>query len=217
MDQNTLKKQAAEAAIEFVEQDSIVGVGTGSTVNFFIEALIKIKSKIDGAVASSLESQKLLKDAGIHVFDLNAVGTISLYVDGADEINQHKQMIKGGGAALTGEKIVASASEKFICIADESKYVDVLGKFPVPIEVIPMARSYVGRQIVQLNADPALRQGLETDYGNVIIDAHGFKITDPLKLEEELNNIAGVVTNGIFAKRTADVLLLARNNGVDQL
>jgi ribose 5-phosphate isomerase A len=217
MSQDQLKQQAAEAAIEFVEQDAIVGVGTGSTVNYFINALIKMKNKIDGAVASSLATRERLQNAGIHIFDLNAVGTISLYVDGADEIDPHKQMIKGGGAALTGEKIVASAAEKFICIADESKYVDLLGKFPVPIEVIPMARSYVGRQLVQMNADPALRQGVKTDYGNVIIDAHNLKITDALALENALNNISGVVTNGIFAKRKADILLLARKNGVEKI
>lgn len=212
-----LKQQAAQAAIEYVETDSIIGVGTGSTVNFFIEALAKIKHKIDGAVASSVASEKLLKQHGIPVFDLNSIDKISVYVDGADEVNHHKQMIKGGGAALTREKIVAASSEKFVCIVDQSKVVDVLGKFPLPIEVIPMARGYVARQIVKLDADPAYREGIITDNGNIILDVNNLNLTDPVKMESLLNDITGIVTNGIFARRPADVVLVANANGVTTL
>lgn len=209
-----LKQQAAEAALQFVENDMVVGVGTGSTVNYFIEALAKIKGKIDGAVASSLETKKRLQALGIPVLDLNAVGNVPLYVDGADEINSHKQMIKGGGGALTGEKIIASSAEKFICIVDESKQVELLGSFPVALEVIPMARGLIGRRIVKMGADPEYRQGFISDYGNIIIDVHNLKILEPLKMEEQLTNLVGVVTCGIFAKRTADIMIVAGEAGI---
>jgi len=209
-----LKQQAAEAALQFVENDMVVGVGTGSTVNYFIEALAKIKGKIDGAVASSLETKKRLQALGIPVLDLNAVGNVPLYIDGADEINSHKQMIKGGGGALTGEKIIASSAEKFVCIVDESKQVELLGNFPVALEVIPMARGLVGRQIVKMGADPEYRQGFISDYGNIIIDVHNLKILEPLKMEEQLTNLVGVVTCGIFAKRTADMVIVAGEAGI---
>ena len=214
MSQNNLKKQAAEAAIEHIEIGSVVGVGTGSTVNYFIEVLAKIKGKIDGAVASSIATKQLLQKNSIPVLDLNAVGDIPLYVDGADEVNQHKQMVKGGGGALTGEKIVANAAEKFICIVDETKYVDLLGSFPVPLETIPMARSLVGRQIVKLGADPEYRQGFTSDYGNIIIDVHNLTIQEPEKLEDQLASLPGVVTCGIFAKRSADIVIIASSSGI---
>jgi len=214
MDQNELKKQVAEAAIQYVPHDTVIGVGTGSTVNFFIDALAAIKHKIEGAAPSSEASKLRLQKSGIPIVDLNSVSTLSVYVDGADEINAHLQMIKGGGAALTREKIVAAVATQFICIADSSKKVDVLGKFPLPIEVIPMARSYVARQIVKLGGDPNYRQGVITDNGNVILDVYNLKIVDPVKLEQELNNITGVVCNGLFARRPADLLLLSTENGV---
>ena len=215
MSKEKLKQQAAEAALQFIENDMIVGVGTGSTVNYFIEALAKVKNKLEGAVASSLETKKRLQALGIPVLDLNSVGNIPLYVDSADEINAHKQMIKGGGGALTGEKIIANAAAKFICLVDESKQVKMLGQFPVALEVIPMARSLVGRQIVKLNADPEYRQGFITDYGNVIIDVHNLEILEPVKMEELLTNLPGVVTCGIFAKRCADQVIVARESGVE--
>jgi ribose 5-phosphate isomerase A len=217
MNQDALKKQVAEAAIKYVPHDTIIGVGTGSTVNFFIDALAAIKNKIEGAVSSSEASKIRLQKLGIPIIDLNSVSTLSVYIDGADEINAHLQMIKGGGAALTREKIVAAVAEQFICIADASKKVDVLGKFPLPVEVIPMARSYVARQIVKLGGDPDYRQGVITDNGNIILDVYNLKIIDPLKLEQDLNNITGVVTNGLFARRPADVLLLATEHGVQTL
>jgi ribose 5-phosphate isomerase A len=215
MNTENLKKLAAEAALKHVETDSIVGVGTGSTVNYFIEALATIKNKIDGAVASSRGTTELLKTHGIRVYDLNNVYPLALYVDGADEINGHLQMIKGGGAALTQEKIVAAVAKQFICIADQSKKVDILGKFPVPIEVIPCARSHVGREITKLGGDPVYRQDTTTDNGNIIIDVWNLEILNPRELEQKINNIAGVVTNGIFAERPADVLLLGTNDGVE--
>ncbi|MBN2689864.1 MAG: ribose-5-phosphate isomerase RpiA [Gammaproteobacteria bacterium] len=215
MQKNQLKQMAAEAAIEYVEAGSIVGVGSGSTIGFFIEVLGKIKNKIDGAVASSIVTEQKLKEVGIEVLDLNSVYPLSIYVDGADEINKHLQMIKGGGAALTREKICAAAAERFICIADSSKQVDILGEFPLPIEVIPMARSFVARELVKLGGKPVYREGVITDNGNVILDIWGLKILNPVELELKLNSIAGVVTNGIFAKRPADKLLLATENGVD--
>lgn len=211
------KKAAALAAIDYVEPGMIVGIGTGSTANYFIDALAKIKHKIDGTVASSEASAKRLKSHGIEVLDLNATGDLSLYVDGADESNRHLHLIKGGGGALTREKIVAGASKKFICIADHTKKVDILGKFPLPIEVIPMARSFVARQVVKLGGNPALREGFTTDNGNLILDVHGLQIAEPTKLEAELNNIPGVVTNGIFAIRPADVLILGGPNGIETL
>ena len=200
--------------MEFVTHNAIVGVGTGSTANYFIAELARIKHKIDGAVASSERSAALLKNAGIHVFDLNSVHDMPIYVDGADEITQHRHMIKGGGGALTREKIVAAVATKFICIADASKLVDVLGKFPLPIEVIPMARSFVGREMVRLGGSPALRENFKTDDGNLIIDVYDLKISNPVELESAINQIPGVVVCGIFARRPADVLLLGTNNGV---
>lgn len=214
MDQNQKKKAAAEAALEFVERGSIVGVGTGSTVNFFIDALESKKDDIAGAVSSSDASTQRLQKLGIEVFDLNAVNNLDIYVDGADEITEHKHMIKGGGAALTREKIVAAVAKTFICIIDDSKHVPMLGKFPLPVEVIPMARSYVAREIVKLGGDPSYRQGVITDNGNVILDVHNMKILNPVELEKILNNIVGVVTNGLFAHRGADFVLTGTQNGV---
>ncbi len=214
MDQNALKKNAALAALDYIKNDMIIGVGTGSTVNYFIDALKSVKGKIEGAVATSSMTAEKLQALSIPVIDLNSVSELPLYVDGADEINAARQMIKGGGGALTREKIVAAAAEKFICIADQSKKVDLLGQFPVALEVIPMARSYVARQIVKLGGDPVYRQGFVTDNGNVIIDIYNLKILEPIKLEEKLNNITGVVANGIFAARPADILLLGTPEGV---
>jgi ribose 5-phosphate isomerase A len=202
------KKQAAIAALKYIEPGSIVGVGTGSTVAYFIEALATIKGKIDGAVASSIDTERKLKALNIPVLDLNSVFPLPIYVDGADEINGHLQMIKGGGGALTREKIIAAVAEKFICIADPSKKVDLLGKFPLPIEVIPMARSFVAREVVKLGGHPVYREGVVTDNGNVILDVWGLTILEPIKLEKELNNIPGVVTNGLFAIRPADELII---------
>jgi ribose 5-phosphate isomerase A len=214
MDQNTKKQNAAIAAIEFVTDDSIVGVGTGSTVNFFIDALANEKDRIRGAVSSSDASTERLKSHGIEVFDLNEVNSLDIYVDCADEITEHKHMIKGGGAALTREKIVSAVAKKFICIVDDSKDVGVLGKFPLPVEVIPLARSYVAREIVKLGGDPMYRQGVITDNGNQIIDVYNLTILDPKALETQLNQIVGVVTNGLFAHRGADIVLTGTENGV---
>jgi ribose 5-phosphate isomerase A len=208
MNQNEMKQAAAEAAIAYVEDGSVVGVGTGSTADFFITALGRIKHRIDGAVASSEGTAQKLKALGIAVYDLNGVKDLPVYVDGADEITQRLAMIKGGGGALTREKIVAAVARKFVCIADQSKLVDVLGKFPLPVEVIPMARSYAAREIVKLGGQPAWRQGFTTDNGNLILDVHNLSITKPMELEAALNQITGVVTNGLFARRGADVLLL---------
>lgn len=210
-----MKQAAAEAAIRYVDDGSVVGVGTGSTADFFIAALGKIKHRIDGAVASSEGTAAKLKALGIAVYDLNSVKDLPLYVDGADEVTSHLAMIKGGGGALTREKIVAAVARKFICIADQSKRVDVLGKFPLPVEVIPMARSHVGREIVLLGGQPAWRQGFTTDNGNWILDVHHMSITNPAELEAALNHITGVVTNGLFARRGADVLLLGTPSGVE--
>ncbi|NDV90149.1 ribose-5-phosphate isomerase RpiA [Alteromonas sp. 345S023] len=215
MDQNAKKQAVAKAAIQYVENDSIVGVGTGSTVNFFIEELGKIKDKIEGAVSSSEASTKQLKALGIEVFELNEVSNLSVYIDGADEVTEHKHMIKGGGAALTREKIVAGAAKTFVCIVDESKRVPVLGRFPLPVEVIPMARSFVARELVKLGGDPEYRQGVVTDNKNVILDVHNLEILNPRELEQTINNIPGVVTNGIFALRGADIVLSATETGVD--
>ncbi len=217
MSKEELKKRVAIAALEYVEFGTIIGVGTGSTANYFIDALAGIKHKIEGTVASSVASATRLQGHGIEVLDLNSAGELSLYVDGADEATRHLHLIKGGGGALTREKIVAAASRKFVCIADDSKLVDVLGSFPLPIEVIPMARSYVARLIVKLGGTPVLREGFTTDNGNVILDVHNLKIMEPTKLEAELNNIPGVVTNGLFALRPADVLLLGGADGVKTL
>ena len=208
------KQLVAQAAIEYIEWDWIIGVGTGSTANLFIDELAKIKGKIDGAVASSEASAERLRGHGIRVLELDQAGDLPIYVDGADEATKHLHLIKGGGAALTREKIVAAASDKFICIADDSKLVDVLGAFPLPIEVIPMAKSYIGRQLVKLGGNPILRDGVITDNGNMIIDVHGLKIDNPVELERQINQLAGVVTNGLFAQRGADVLLLGGEDGV---
>ena len=216
MDQNQKKQAAAEAAIEFVSNDAIIGVGTGSTVNYFIDALAGEKHRIRGAVSSSDASTALLKSHGIDVFDLNEVDSLDIYVDGADEITEHKHMIKGGGAALTREKIVSAVAKQFICIVDDTKHVPVLGKFPLPIEVIPLARSYVSRELVKLGGDPVYRQGVVTDNGNQIIDVHNLEILDPPALESKINEIVGVVTNGLFAHRGADVVLTGSENGVSK-
>lgn len=211
------KKAVAEAALAYVESGWVIGVGTGSTANCFIDALARIKGKLDGAVASSNATAERLKKIGIPVLDLNATGDLPLYVDGTDETTRHLHLIKGGGGALTREKIVAAASRKFVCIADDSKLVDVLGKFPLPIEVIPMARSYVARKLVELGGSPVLRSGFTTDNGNVILDVHNLKILNPVELEEKLDHLAGVVTNGLFARRPADVLLLGTDQEVRTL
>jgi ribose 5-phosphate isomerase A len=208
MDQASEKRQAGEAAIRYVEDDAIVGVGTGSTVAYFINALADLRSRIQGAVSSSEQSSALLRERGIPVLDLNAVGPLALYVDGADECDPSRHLIKGGGAALTREKIVAASATKFVCIIDSSKRVDVLGKFPLPVEVIPMARSLVGREIAKRGGQPVWRDGVVTDNGNWILDVHGLRITDPVGLETELNQLAGVVTVGLFARRAADVVLV---------
>ncbi|HAF45994.1 MAG TPA: ribose 5-phosphate isomerase A [Gallionellaceae bacterium] len=217
LSQDDLKRAVAQAAIAHVPTDCIVGVGTGSTANFFIDELAKIKHKIRGAVASSEASAKRLQGHGIEVLSLNDAGDLPVYVDGADEITRHMHMVKGGGGALTREKIVAAASKKFICVCDASKLVDVLGKFPLPIEVIPMARSYIAREVVKLGGQPKLREGFTTDNGNVILDVHGLSIMNPVELETALNQLPGVVTNGLFARRGADVLLLGTPDGVKTL
>ena len=214
MTQDELKKAAAWAALEFVKENTIVGVGTGSTVNHFIDALDTVKDTLVGAVSSSEASTEKLKALGIEVFELNDVQSLDVYVDGADEINPHNEMIKGGGAALTREKIVSAVAKQFVCIVDESKEVETLGAFPLPVEVIPMAKSYVARQIVKLGGNPVWREGVVTDNSNFIIDVHDMQISNPVELETKLNQIAGVVTNGLFAQRGADVLLLGGENGV---
>lgn len=216
MDKEAGKKAAAKAAIEFVEHDSIIGIGTGSTVNYFIEELKKVRDKIDGAVASSIATAEKLKSISIPVIDLNSAGEVRLYVDGADEITPAKKMVKGGGGALTREKIIATVAKKFICIADESKYVDLLGQFPIAVEVIPMSRSYVARQIVQLGGDPVYREGFISDNNNAILDVYNLKLLDPTAMEQALKNIVGVVESGIFAKRSADILLLGSEKGVQR-
>ena len=213
MNQDELKRQAAERALDYLPDGGILGVGTGSTVNQFIDLLAPIKGRFDGAVSSSDASTERLKAIGMQVLDLNAAGDIEVYVDGADESNHALQLIKGGGGALTREKIIAAASRRFVCIADESKLVHVLGKFPLPVEVIPMARSYVGRQLVKLGGTPVLRENFVTDNGNLILDVQNLSIMEPAKLEAEINNIVGVVTVGIFAQRPADVLILGTTEG----
>ena len=221
MSQDELKQAVAKAAFERIQQhlneDSVIGVGTGSTANLFIDYLAEAKHKIAATVASSEETSRRLKAHGIPVFELNTVNEVTVYIDGADEANEYLHLIKGGGAALTREKIIAAVAREFICIADESKFVPVLGGFPLPVEVIPMARSYVGRQIVKLGGDPVYREGVVTDNGNIIIDVYNMSITDPRKLESDLNQIVGVVTNGLFAQRPADVLLLSKASGVVEL
>lgn len=208
------KKLAAEAAIDYIQIGDVIGVGTGSTANYFIDALANLKGKVDGAVASSEASAERLKSHGIRVLDLNAAGQLPIYVDGADESTKQLALIKGGGGALTREKIVANASDKFVCIADDSKLVDTLGAFPLPIEVIPMARSSVSRDIVKIGGVPELRDGFTTDNGNIIIDVHNLSIMEPIKMETDISTMAGVVTVGIFAIRPADILLLGTDNGL---
>ncbi|MDH4582344.1 ribose-5-phosphate isomerase RpiA [Pseudomonas sp. BN415] len=221
MTQDQLKQAVAQAAIDFIlpklDEKSIVGVGTGSTANFFIDLLARHKMAFDGAVASSEATAQRLKGHGIPVYDLNSVSDLEFYVDGADESNERLELIKGGGAALTREKIVAAVAKTFICIADESKLVPLLGAFPLPVEVIPMARSHVARQLVKLGGDPVYREGVLTDNGNIILDVYNLQIDSPVKLEEQINNIVGVVTNGLFAARPADLLLLGTKNGVKSL
>ncbi|MDX1756856.1 MAG: ribose-5-phosphate isomerase RpiA [Marinobacter sp.] len=219
MDQDQLKQAVAQAALDYIaprlESDSIVGIGTGSTANYFIDLLAGVRTEFDGAVASSEASAERLKSHGIPVYDLNSVSALEFYVDGADETNDRLELIKGGGGALTREKIVAAVAKTFICIADESKKVGVLGNFPLPVEVIPMARSHVGREIVKLGGDPVYREGVQTDNGNIIIDIHNLDLSRPIQMEERLNQIAGVVTNGLFARRPADLLLLGTQQGVE--
>nr|WP_299379918.1 ribose-5-phosphate isomerase RpiA [uncultured Halomonas sp.] len=221
MNQDALKRAVAAAAIDEIRpllaKDTVIGVGTGSTANHFIDLLAKVRDDFQGAVASSQATAERLKGHGIDVFELNHVGSVPVYIDGADEINPRLEMIKGGGAALTREKIVAACAERFICIADASKHVSVLGGFPLPIEVIPMARSYVARELVARGITPVYRDGVVTDNGNQILDCYEFLIEDPQALELELNNIVGVVTNGLFARRGADVLLLGSDSGVERL
>ncbi|MEE3170322.1 MAG: ribose-5-phosphate isomerase RpiA [Pseudomonadota bacterium] len=218
MTQDELKKAVAKAAIDYIaprlNSESVIGVGTGSTANFFIDMLAELKTEFDGAVASSEATAERLKSHGIPVYDLNSAGELEFYVDGADEANERLELIKGGGAALTREKIVAAVAKTFICIADESKMVGILGAFPLPVEVIPMARSHVGREIVRLGGDPVYREGVVTDNGNIIIDVHNMDISQPIRVEEQLNNVVGVVTNGLFARRRADLLLLGTKDGV---
>lgn len=217
MTQDELKQAVAKAAMRYVPEGEIIGVGTGSTANYFIDELGKISNRIKGAVASSEASAARLKKHGITVYELNEVSSLPVYVDGADEINHQLQMIKGGGAALTREKIVAAVAQQFVCIADGSKWVSWLGNFPLPIEVIPMARSYVARELVKLGGNPVYRQGVVTDNGNIILDVHNLKIMEPSKFETELNQIVGVVTNGLFACRRANVLLLGKADGVETI
>ena len=213
MTQDEQKRAVAQAALKYA-QEGVIGVGSGSTVNMFIDALATVKGRIDGAVAASEASAERLKKHGIRVYELNSVNELRIYVDGADEVTENLYMVKGGGGALTREKIVAAVAKQFVCICDASKLVGVLGKFPLPIEVIPMARSYVGREMLRRGAQPVLRENYKTDNGNLILDCHGLTLLDPPAMEAELNNIAGVVTNGIFARRPADVLLLAEPGGV---
>jgi len=217
MTQDEMKQAAARAAVAHVPEDGVLGVGSGSTVNFFIAELAGIRRRIEGAVAASEATAKRLKDAGIRVVDLNSVNELPAYVDGADEVTRHLAMLKGGGGALTREKIVAAVAKKFVCIADATKLVDVLGKFPLPVEVIPLARSYVARELVKLGGHPEWRRNVVTDNGNAILDVHGLAILNPAELEGVLNQIAGVVANGLFARRGADVLLLGTSGGVQTL
>lgn len=214
--QQILKRQVAEAALEHVRSDMILGIGTGSTVNCFIEALAASDTRIEAAVSSSEASTRLLESLGIEVRDLNQAGTLDLYIDGADEFDAHCRLIKGGGGALTREKIVTAASRRFVCIVDESKQVGVLGKFPLPVEVIPMARSFVARQLVAMGGQPELRQGFTTDNGNVILDVHNMDLVDPVRIEKQLNDLPGVVTNGLWAIRPANLVLMATPKGVKE-
>ena len=217
MDANEAKRAVAKAAIAYLPQGGVIGVGTGSTANCFIDELVSVRSRFEAAVASSEASASRLKAGGIPVVDLNSVDFLPVYVDGADEITSNMHMIKGGGGALTREKIVAAVADKFVCIADDSKLVDVLGAFPLPVEVIPMARGYVARELVRLGGHPQLREGFTTDNGNVILDVRGLSILDPVELEATINQFTGVVTNGLFAHRGADVALLGGAQGVREL
>lgn len=217
MTQDDKKKAVAEAALALVQDNSIIGVGSGSTVNHFIDALASVKNKVEGAVSASEASSERLRAIGIEVLDLNSISQFDIYFDGADEITEHKAMIKGGGAALTREKIIAAVAKDFVCMIDDSKQVDVLGTFPLPVEVIPMARSYVAREIVKLGGDPVYRQGVVTDNGNVILDVHNMEILAPVELEKSLNQITGVVTNGLFAMRGADKVLVGTEDGVKSI
>ena len=217
MSQDDHKRPAAEAALDFIEVGMIVGVGTGSTTNCFIEALARVKGKIDGAVATSKATEERLREQRIPVLSLDNTGDLPLYVDGADEATRNLHLIKGGGGALTREKIVAAASERFVCIIDQSKLVDVLGGFPLPIEIIPMAQSYIGRQLVKLGGQPKLRAGFTTDNGNLIIDVHNLDLVNPVATEEQIDHLAGVVSNGLFARRGADALLVGGDQGVDKI
>lgn len=221
MNQDELKQAVAQAALDYIkphlDQDSIIGVGTGSTANCFIDLLATVRNDFDGAVASSDATAERLKGHGIPVYDLNSAAPLEFYIDGADETNERLELIKGGGGALTREKIIAAASKTFICIADESKKVDILGTFPLPVEVVPMARSHVGREIVKLGGDPVYREGFTTDNGNVILDIYNLDISRPIQVEEKLNNIVGIVTNGLFARRPADLLLLGTEDGVKSI
>jgi len=214
MSQDQKKRNAAKAAIEYIKNSAVIGVGTGSTVNFFIEELAKNKGLIDGVVSSSVATEKLLKEHNIPVIPLNSIIELPIYIDGADEATKNKHLIKGGGGALTREKIIAAASKQFVCIIDDTKLVPLLGNFPLPVEVVPMAQSYVAREITKLSGQPELRQDFITDNGNVILDIHNLKIKNPTELENKLNQITGVVTNGLFAKRSADVLIIASDNKV---
>ncbi|HEX9802091.1 MAG TPA: ribose-5-phosphate isomerase RpiA [Gammaproteobacteria bacterium] len=217
MTQDEMKQAVARAALEYVVPDTIIGIGTGSTANFFIDCLAEMKGRIEGTVASSEASAARLKGHGIPVYDLNSVNELSVYVDGADETNRYCHLVKGGGGALTREKIVAAVAKKFVCIVDSTKVVDLLGAFPLPVEVIPMARSYVARELVKLGGEPVYREGFVTDNGNVILDVHNLQIMNPVELEQKLNNITGVVTNGLFAMRPADVVLVGSESGVTTL
>ena len=214
MTQDELKQKVAQAALHYIKDVAIVGVGTGSTVRHFIDYMADLKGQIEGAVSSSEATTAHLKKVGIPVLDLNAVGTLDVYIDGADEVTPHKHMVKGGGGALTREKIIGAASKQFICIVDETKCVDVLGAFPLPIEVIPMARSYVAREMVKLGGQPVWRENFITDNHNLILDVHNLDILDPIKLEQIINNITGVVSNGLFAMRPADVVLIGKGTEV---
>ncbi|WOA31757.1 ribose-5-phosphate isomerase RpiA [Alloalcanivorax xenomutans] len=214
MDQNALKQKVAEAALRHVPEGGVIGVGTGSTANYFIDALATMKGRLAGAVASSEATAERLRGHGIEVLELNQVDSLPLYVDGADEVNDHREMIKGGGGALTREKIVAAVAERFICIVDGSKQVKRLGDFPLPVEVIPMARSYVARRLAALGGQPQYREGFVTDNGNLILDVRNLDILNPIELEEKINNITGVVTNGLFARRPADLVLVGRGDEV---
>jgi len=214
MTQDELKQSVAREAIKYIVDDEVIGVGSGSTANFFVDELGKVRNRIAGAVASSEKTAERLKRHGIRLFDLNSVNELPVYIDGADEVTEHLAMIKGGGGALTREKIVATVAKKFVCIADESKLVPVLGKFPLPVEVIPMARAYVARQMVKLGGQPKLRERFATDNGNIVLDVWGLSILNPVELETAVNNITGVVTNGLFARRGADLLLLGTKTGV---